>query len=156
MKRHLYKEQLDLQHKIQAEANVNVVTCGHCGVVILHDRDKSKVTCFSCDKKMDVSYCPDYFYEGEYVHDSPSIEETREFLDNLQFNRMRKEELDLKLRVFFDSNDNSYLDREAKDSDYVFKYSGIVDEGYELFVDIYVLPTRDNKFYITEVSYDFN
>ena len=156
MKRHLYKEQLDLQHKIQEIANVNVVTCGNCGTVIFHDRDKTNITCFSCDKAMDVSDCPDYFYEGEYVHDSPSIEETREFLDNLQFNRMRKEELDLKLRIFFDSNDNSYLDREAKDSDYVFKYSGIVDEGYELFIHIFVLPTRDNKFYITEVDYDFN
>lgn len=56
--------QIELQEKIQRLANVNIVTCGHCGNVVLHDREDEEIDCPYCDRVMDVCDCPDYLYSG--------------------------------------------------------------------------------------------
>jgi hypothetical protein len=65
------KYQLELMNEIRAMADINIVTCGNCGAVILHrmldfnDFDKDNtITCYSCKNEMDLSDCPDFFYEG--------------------------------------------------------------------------------------------
>jgi hypothetical protein len=61
----LVLEQIKLQSEIQ-NTGYNIVTCGHCGTVLLHrlDNDTNKIECFGCELEMDLSDCPDYWYEG--------------------------------------------------------------------------------------------
>ncbi len=64
-KRDLVKEQLELMNHIRTYANVNIVTCGHCGSVLLHETDlEGTITCYDCKSEMDLSDCPDLFYTG--------------------------------------------------------------------------------------------
>ena len=58
------REQLGLMHDIRVKANINIVTCGHCDTMLLHHMDVETITCYSCMRYMDISDCPDYFYEG--------------------------------------------------------------------------------------------
>jgi uncharacterized CHY-type Zn-finger protein len=57
-------EQIHLQEKIQRIANINIVTCGNCASVVLHDRKDEEIDCPYCDSIMDVCDCPDYLYNG--------------------------------------------------------------------------------------------
>jgi ribosomal protein S27E len=76
-KRDLAIEQIELQYKIQALANVNIVTCGNCGTVLLHERNEDDIECFSCGSVMAQSDCPDFWYEGcqdnAEFNDEPTI-----------------------------------------------------------------------------------
>jgi ribosomal protein S27E len=63
-KRDKVLKQIELQEKIQRLANINIVTCGHCGNVVLHDRDAEEIDCPYCDSVMDVCDCSDLFYRG--------------------------------------------------------------------------------------------
>ena len=63
-KRSKVLQQIYLQEKIQKLADINIVTCGHCGNVVLHDRDAEEIDCPYCDRVMDVCDCPDYLYSG--------------------------------------------------------------------------------------------
>jgi hypothetical protein len=64
-KRDLVIEQLELMDEIRYKANINIVTCGNCGSVILHKRDlEGTLTCYDCKREMDISDCPDLFYTG--------------------------------------------------------------------------------------------
>ena len=64
-KRDLVIEQLTLMDDIRVKANINIVTCGHCGSVILHERNlEGTLTCYDCKSEMDLSDCPDLFYTG--------------------------------------------------------------------------------------------
>ena len=56
--------QIDLQNKVKRLANINIVTCGNCGSVMLHELDATEIDCAYCHAKMDVSDCPDYLYDG--------------------------------------------------------------------------------------------
>jgi hypothetical protein len=66
---------------IRAKANINMVTCGHCGTILLHDLDRDceepPLVCFSCKREWtDMCDCPDYWYEGciensEFDEDEP-------------------------------------------------------------------------------------
>lgn len=58
------REQLGLMHDIRVKSNINIVTCGHCDAILLHHMDDETITCYSCMRDMDISDCPDYFYEG--------------------------------------------------------------------------------------------
>ncbi len=66
--RELAQEQLDLMEEIRYFANINIVTCGNCGTILLHDmkpfNENNSITCFGCKSKMELSDCPDYWYEG--------------------------------------------------------------------------------------------
>ena len=79
-RRELAQEQLDLMDDIRAKANINMVTCGHCGTILLHEmksiNEDNTIVCFGCKREMDLSDCPDYWYEGciensEFDEDEP-------------------------------------------------------------------------------------
>ena len=73
-KRDLVKEQLELMNHIRTYANVNIVTCGHCGSVLLHETGlEGTITCYDCKSEMDLSDCPDLFYTG--MEDSSVFDE---------------------------------------------------------------------------------
>ena len=67
-KRELAQEQLNLMEIIRAKANINMVTCGHCGTILLHEtkqiNDDNTIVCFGCKHEMELSDCPDYWYNG--------------------------------------------------------------------------------------------
>jgi hypothetical protein len=86
-KRELAQEQLNLMDDIRAKANINMVTCGHCGTILLHEmrsiNEDNSIECFGCKRTMDLSDCPDYWYEGciensEFDEDEPTQELTQE------------------------------------------------------------------------------
>ena len=57
-------KQIELQNKIKKLAKVNIVTCGNCGSIVLHELDDTEIDCPYCNRIMDVSDCPDYLYDG--------------------------------------------------------------------------------------------
>lgn len=61
-KRQIIVQQIELQEKIQS-AGFNIVECGNCGVVLLHELGKDNIDCF-CGNKMALSDCPDLYYDG--------------------------------------------------------------------------------------------
>ena len=63
-KRDLAEKQIELQNRVIALANINIVTCGHCGSVLLHERNDELITCACCKHELDQSDCPDLWYEG--------------------------------------------------------------------------------------------
>lgn len=75
-KKELAEKQIELQEKIQRESSVNIVTCGHCGSVILHEMSDEVIECYSCKSEMDVCDCPDFWYHGmeltEFHEDKPT------------------------------------------------------------------------------------
>ena len=76
-KRELAQKQLDLMNHIRTYANINIVTCGNCGTILLHEMksisdiefisfkdDDNSIECFGCNAKMELCDCPDLWYEG--------------------------------------------------------------------------------------------
>ena len=63
-KRELAEKQIELQNRVIALANINIVTCGNCGSVLLHERNDELITCACCKHELDQSDCPDLWYEG--------------------------------------------------------------------------------------------
>lgn len=57
-------KQIELQNRIKKLAKVNIVTCGNCGSIMLHELDDNEIDCPYCNRIMDVSDCPDYLYDG--------------------------------------------------------------------------------------------
>ena len=62
----LLVEQVTLMEEIRTKAGINIVTCGHCGTVILHRQSDTTIECYSAECKdneeKDVCDCPDLFY----------------------------------------------------------------------------------------------
>jgi RNase P subunit RPR2 len=77
-RRQLAQEQLDLMSEIQEKTNINMVTCGHCGTILLHkiktldfkETDEEGeclnniITCFGCKHEISLTDCPDFWYSG--------------------------------------------------------------------------------------------
>lgn len=61
-KRQLAENQIRIQEAMQ-NAGFNVVTCGNCGNILLHEIDYESIECF-CEQEMDLSDCPDFWYQG--------------------------------------------------------------------------------------------
>ena len=61
-KREIAENQIGIQEKMQS-AGFNVVTCGNCGSILLHEIGDETIECF-CGSEMSLSDCPDYWYEG--------------------------------------------------------------------------------------------
>lgn len=72
-KRELAENQIRIQEAMQ-NAGFNVVNCGNCGTVLLQDLEviefdennnclNNTIQCF-CGQEMDLSDCPDYWYQG--------------------------------------------------------------------------------------------
>ena len=82
-KRELAEKQIELQERVIALANINIVTCGHCGSVLLHELTDEFITCACCKSELEQSDCPDLWYEGcqnnsEFDEDEPTNEPTNE------------------------------------------------------------------------------
>ena len=93
-KRELAQKQLDLMNDIRAKANINIVTCGNCGTILLHEMksisdiefisfkdDDNSIECFGCNAKMELCDCPDLWYEGcieNMEFDEPEPEPTKQ------------------------------------------------------------------------------
>jgi uncharacterized paraquat-inducible protein A len=72
-KRELAIRQIELQERIKALANVNIVECNVCSAIIMHDRNDEEAECFSCGEKVYFNDCQDYWYEG--LEDSAEFNE---------------------------------------------------------------------------------
>lgn len=58
------EQQIDLQEKIQS-AGFNIVNCGNCSSVVLHElNEKTTLDCPYCETEMDLHDCPDFLYRG--------------------------------------------------------------------------------------------
>jgi uncharacterized Zn finger protein (UPF0148 family) len=76
-------EQIELQEKIQQLANINIVNCGNCGSVFLHERHEGDIECPFCDFIGDQCDCPDYLYSGiennaEFNHEPIKMVKTKQ------------------------------------------------------------------------------
>jgi hypothetical protein len=56
--------QIALQEKIQRMSSVNIVNCGNCGCVVLHEMQDAEIDCPYCDIIMEKCHCPDFLYSG--------------------------------------------------------------------------------------------
>ena len=63
-KRQLAEKQIELQERVIALANINIVTCGHCGSVLLHELNDKPIECACCKHELEQCDCPDLWYEG--------------------------------------------------------------------------------------------
>lgn len=61
-KEELALRQIEIQENMQ-KVGFNIVTCGSCGAVLLHETAEETIECF-CGKEMDLSDCPDLWYTG--------------------------------------------------------------------------------------------
>jgi hypothetical protein len=96
-------------------------------------------------------------------------QEIRDFLEGLVWNRFSLPQLNKKLSDFFQEKLEVYnVSQEREDNndsdelaDWDLMFNVVREDEYELFGDIYVLPTRefdedDNvRYYVTEVGYEF-
>jgi hypothetical protein len=63
IKRKVAEQQIKLQSKMQ-NAGFNIVNCGNCGTLLIHEvNDDEHIECF-CGETMALCDCPDYWYEG--------------------------------------------------------------------------------------------
>lgn len=67
-KKEKFLRQIALQNKA-ISAGVNIVTCGHCGEVLLAEAKAEEIECPHCDAIMDASDFPDLFYTGMEIYD---------------------------------------------------------------------------------------
>jgi len=58
------RHQVDLMREVLNKTDINLVTCGHCGSILLHRLDDEIINCYSCKRDMESCDCPDFFYEG--------------------------------------------------------------------------------------------
>lgn len=63
-RRELAQVQLDIMNQIRKSSDINMVTCGNCGTILLHYMNEYSIVCFECMNDMDLSDCPDYWYNG--------------------------------------------------------------------------------------------
>ena len=55
------KQQYDLSQEIVERAKINIVTCGNCGDVLLHEIDDVEIECPYCHFKSEPCDFPDLF-----------------------------------------------------------------------------------------------
>jgi hypothetical protein len=119
-KRELAEKQIELQNRVNAVASINIVTCGNCGSVLLHDRMDSEIECACCKSVMDLSDCPDLWYEG-CQNNSEFEEET--YLGNIEggLANLKVYTTDYGYRIKFYFNDNEQGIADCLDSDHVWR-----------------------------------
>ena len=61
-KKEIAENQIRIQQEMQ-NAGFNIVTCGNCGSILLHEIEDETIECL-CGHDMDLSDCPDLWYEG--------------------------------------------------------------------------------------------
>lgn len=63
-KREKFQEQIALMDIIRANSGINILNCGHCGSILLHDMTKENVDCPYCNTVIAECDCGDYLYSG--------------------------------------------------------------------------------------------
>lgn len=58
------RKQLDLMDEVRRKSNINLVTCGKCGTLLLHKTKDEIVECYACKSMLAECDCPDFLYEG--------------------------------------------------------------------------------------------
>ena len=120
-KRELAEKQIELQERVNAVASINIVTCGNCGSVLLHDRMDSEIECACCKSVMDLSDCPDLWYEG--CQNNGEFEEEETYLGNIEggLANLKVYATDYGYRIKFYFNDNEQGIADCLDSDHVWR-----------------------------------
>ena len=120
-KRELAEKQIELQNRVNAVASINIVTCGNCGSVLLHDRMDSEIECACCKSVMDLSDCPDLWYEG--CQNNGEFEEEETYLGNIEggLANVKVYATDYGYRIKFYFNDNEQGIADCLDSDHVWR-----------------------------------
>lgn len=83
-RRELAQEQFNLVQDIRYKLDLNIVTCGNCGTVLLHSMLDDTIVCYSNECKdrgeMDLSDCPDLWYDDDidYIWNFDSDEPIKE------------------------------------------------------------------------------
>ena len=68
MKKTILNPQYQLFVEMVDKSNINMVTCGNCGTILLHRRGDENITCFGCNHEMALSDCPDYYnIDEQYI-----------------------------------------------------------------------------------------
>jgi len=55
--------QYDLLEEIIGKAEINIVTCGNCGTVILHRIEQTEISCPDCKFTSEPCDFPDFYHE---------------------------------------------------------------------------------------------
>ena len=120
-KRELAEKQIELQERVNAVASINIVTCGNCGSVLLHDRMDSEIECACCKSVMDLSDCPDLWYEG--CQNNGEFEEEEIYLGNIEngLANLKVYATEYGYRIKFYFNDNEQGIADCLDSDHVWR-----------------------------------
>ena len=120
-KRELAKKQIELQGRVNAMASINIVTCGNCGSVLLHDRMDSEIECACCKSVMDLSDCPDLWYEG--CQNNSEFEEEETYLGNIEkgITNLKVYWIEFGYRLKFYSNDIERDSVNCLDEDHVWR-----------------------------------
>ena len=64
-RRELAQEQFNLVQDIRYKLDLNIVTCGNCGTVLLHKSDVENIHCYECNEQMEPCHCPDLWYDSD-------------------------------------------------------------------------------------------
>lgn len=75
MSKRLKTEQVKLQLEMQSKG-LNIVSCGNCGTILIHRMGAEHIVCHDCGEHMELSSCPDLYYEG--IPDSLPLEEPKD------------------------------------------------------------------------------
>ena len=116
--RELAQEQFNLMEEIRFKANINMVTCGHCGTILLHEmksiNEDNTIVCFGCKSKMELSDCPDYWYEG--CIESSEFDEAETTTKDIDVADVVRVAMDLKMNPSIAEINEvlSYYDSEVK------------------------------------------
>jgi hypothetical protein len=81
-RRELVAEQMRLMEVIREKTSINIVTCGKCGSVMLHEPFEAEnvMTCYDCLTEMEAEDCPDLWYEGCEVPEAKPVIDVEDVL----------------------------------------------------------------------------
>lgn len=119
-KRELAIKQIELQERSQA-SGINIVTCGNCGSVLLHEMNTLPLNCACCKAEIDQCDCPDLWYEG--CQNNAEFEEEETYLGNIEgrLANLKVYATDYGYRLKFYFNDNEQGIADCLDSDHVWR-----------------------------------
>lgn len=136
-------EQILLQEEIQKVANINIVTCGHCGDVLLHRISDEVVTCPFCGTKEDQCNFPDFLYRGcEDNYEDKILEYIPEFLIDAMDKITVKMLLNLEHGEEIELNSEYSLYHYTEDDIFVINRNEDWEEMYQV---LYSLHEENNQ-----------
>ncbi len=119
-------EQISLMEVIRDKANINIVTCGNCGSVMLHESEDEEIECPYCSFNSEPCDFPDLIHAHMQVVDqeqwSPYSEKLQDAIDKVtpDFNGITYgEEIELndEYHLYHYSEDDVVVINRVKDED---------------------------------------